>query len=39
MVLVAERVSSRDIFNSDNRSDISRVTRLDVFAFVRLDLN
>src|SRR5262249_6130581 len=39
MVLVAERVASCNILNSDNRGDIARVTRLDVFAFVGLNLN
>src|SRR5215831_3327230 len=39
VVFIAERVSSCDVFDSNNRGDIARVTRLDVFAFVRLDLN
>jgi len=39
MIFVAERVASRDILNSDNRGNIARVTCLDVFALVRLDLN
>src|SRR5262249_8766206 len=39
MVLVAERVASCNILNSDNRGDIARVARLDVFAFVGLNLN
>ena len=39
MILVAKRVASRDVLDSDDRGDVARVTGLDVFAFVRLDLN
>src|SRR5215470_17832428 len=39
MVLVAKRIARRDIFDSDNRGDIARVTRLDIFALIRLDLD
>src|SRR5438132_9145378 len=39
MVFVAKRVASRDVLNADDRRDVARVTSLDVFAFVGLDLN
>src|SRR5438876_8527905 len=39
MVLVAKRVAGRDILNSDDRRDVARVTSLDFFAFVGLDLD
>ena len=39
MVLIAERVAGGDIFNPNHRGNVARVTGLDVFAFVRLDLD
>src|SRR5262245_54503586 len=39
MILITKRVASCDVLDSNNRGDIAGVTRLDVFAFVRLDLN
>src|SRR5437867_6382134 len=39
MVLIAQRVAGRDILNANNGGDVTRVTGLDVLAFVRLNLN
>src|SRR5437879_9471478 len=39
MIFVAERISGRDVFDADNRGNVARVTSLDVFALVRLDLD
>src|ERR1043166_4547671 len=39
MILVAKRVAGGDVFDSDDRSDVARVTGLDVFAFVGLNLD
>src|SRR5438876_6392154 len=39
MVFVAKSIARRDILDSDDSRDVARVTSLDVFALVRLDLN
>ena len=39
MVLIAQRVASSDILDTNDGGNIAGVTRLDVFAFVCLDLN
>ena len=39
MVLIAQRVAGGDIFDTDDGGNIAGVTRLDVFAFVRLNLD
>src|SRR3984893_8241878 len=39
IVFIAKRVARCDVLNSDDGRDVARVTSLDVFALVRLDLN
>src|SRR5437764_15331065 len=39
MVFIAQRVAGRDVLNANNGGDVTRVTGLDVLAFVRLYLN
>src|SRR2546425_12720744 len=39
MVFVAKSIARRDILDSDDSRDVARVTSLDVFALVRLNLN
>ena len=39
MILVAKRIAGRDVFDSDDGRDVARVTRLDVFALVGLNLD
>jgi len=39
LVLIAERVAGGDIFNTNDGGNIAGVTRLNVFAFVRLNLD
>ena len=39
MVFVAKGVAGRNVFDADDRGDVARVTSLDVFALVGLNLN
>src|SRR5438270_13323857 len=39
MILVAEGVAGGDVLDSDNGRNVARIAGLDVFAFVRLNLN
>src|SRR5438552_8268463 len=39
MVFVAKSVTGGDVLDADDRGDVTRVTGLNVFALVRLNLN
>src|ERR1700720_4005943 len=39
MIFITQRVARGDVFDADDRGDVARVTRLDLFAFVGLDLD
>src|SRR5947209_12777326 len=39
MVLIAQCVAGRNVLDSNNRGDVARITRFDVFALVGLDLD
>ena len=39
MIFVAKRVARRDVLDPDDRGDVARVTGVDVFALVGLNLN
>src|SRR6266404_275084 len=39
MVFITQGVAGGDVLNADDRRDVARVTRVDVFALVRLDLD
>src|SRR5678815_2822211 len=39
MILVAKGITGGDVLDPDDRANITRVTRIDVFPLVRLDLN
>src|SRR5436190_1344823 len=39
MILVTQSVASRDVLDADDRGNITRVARLDILAFISLDLN
>src|SRR5207245_9230368 len=39
MVLITQCVAGRNVLDSNNRGDVARITRFDVFALVGLDLD
>ena len=38
MILIAKRVASRDVLETDQGGDVARVRGFNIFAFVCLDL-